>query len=561
MKSRIFALDAQGYFTRGGVRLFPVGVNYWPASCGVEMWRVWPTEEIQRDLDLMVSLGLNCVRFFLRWQDFEPRCGHHDDASFKKLAEFLGWCRERKILTQPSLVVGWMSGGIFWPEWKGERNLFTDSRLRRRAMALATQAARVCADFPETVLALDQGNEICCLPDGLEAPPAAVESWCADFNKAIHQGFPGTLIISGNDQNQIVSDTGWRFRAQPGCDLYSMHGYPHSGWHSLAFDGMGDPLGQSLLPLYVKCARAFGPVMLQEFGTIFTVGACCREYLSAMLPACWEAGANGFLWWSLRDFKARGHPYNKNAFENLLGLVGPDDAIKPVLRPFAKFAESLPQRELPVIDQGEIALYWPRHFYLRDDPLNPGNDPRPFSRRLAVAHFALTQLNYRVGLVRGDLPLEKISAHTIVIAGAALTADEVVALTHWVRAGGKLIWHGIDVTTWGADASVLIGATAADLRAPRAEEVSVFGTLWAFHEFPRRIFPEAVPQGARVVAADNRQRPVIFEHHLERGAAATCVAQIDDIFAAESDDRSTRARWMQWYVGMLALVGVVRASS
>ena len=561
MKTRIFELDAQGYFTEAGARIFPVGVNYWPASCGVEMWRVWPVKEIKSDLDLMISLGLNCVRFFLRWEDFEPQFGRYEMTAFDKLAQFLGWCHERKLLAQPSLIVGWMSGGIFWPPWKGDRNLFTDARMQRRARGLATEAARVCALFPETVLAIDQGNEICCLPDCLEAPPASIESWCGDFNRAIRRGFPEVLIISGNEQNQITSDSGWRFEAQPGCDVYSMHGYPNSGWHSLPFDGMGDPLGQSLLPLYVKCARSFGPVMLQEFGTIFTASPCCRDYLSAMLPACWEAGANGFLWWSLRDFEARCHPYNKNAFEGTLGLVGSDDGIKPVLRPFAEFITSLSTRELPVIDQGEVALYWPRHYYLRDDPLNPGNDPHALSRRLAVAHFTLCQLGYRVGIVRGDLPLDNATARTIVIAGAALTAEEIAALTEWVRRGGKLIWHGVDVTTWGQDATILIGAAAADMRAPRATGISAFGARWDIHEFPRRIFVESIPRGARVAAVDDHARPVIFEHGLESGAVAACVAQVDDTFAAESDDPAARAVWLRWYAGMLALVGVVHPSS
>lgn len=519
------------------------------------MWLDWPEREIKRDLDLMRKLGLNCVRFFLRWQDFEPRAGRYTAKSFRRFAQFLAWCEERDLLVQPSLMVGWMSGGIFWPDWKGERNLFSDALMRRHAMAFATKAARICARFPRIVLAIDQGNEICCLPDCMEAPPAAVESWCRDFNRAIRRGFPSVPIISGNEQNQIVSDTGWRFDAQPGCDLYSMHAYPNSAWHSLTFDGMTDPLGQSLLPFYVKCARAFGAVMAQEFGTIFTIGKCCDDYLRAILPACWEAGANGFLWWSLRDFAADGHPYNKNAFEGPLGLVGDDDRVKPVLRSFEAFARTLPDRPPPVIDQGDIALYWPRHYYLRGDPLNPGNDPRALSRRLVIAHFALSQLGHRVGIVRGDRPLEGISARTIVIAGAALTSEEVTALIPWVKSGGRLVWHGIDVTTWGEALNELVGASPADLCAPRALGVRAFGTTWDFRDFPRHIFLNVIPADARVVARDRSLRPVVLEHALGRGAVIACLAQPDDTFAAQSDDRAVRARWLRWYNGMLALAG------
>jgi hypothetical protein len=32
------ALDEKGYFPPDGRRFVPVGVSYWPASRGVEMW-------------------------------------------------------------------------------------------------------------------------------------------------------------------------------------------------------------------------------------------------------------------------------------------------------------------------------------------------------------------------------------------------------------------------------------------------------------------------------------------------------------------------------------------
>lgn len=550
-----FSLDANGYFTRSNDQIIPIGVNYWPASCGVEMWQNWPEAEIQRDLGTIATLGLNSIRFFLRWQDFEPQPGRYNARNFRRLADLLRWCRAHKLLAQPTLIVGWMSGGIFWPTWKEGRNLFVDPLMRKRAMAFATRASRVCARFSDIVLAIDQGNEICCLPDCLAAPPSAVIDWCRDFSAAIRRGFPTAIVISGNEQNQIVSETGWRLGHQPGCDLYSMHAYPNSAWHSLTFDGMADPLGQSLLPFYVKCARAFGAVLAQELGTIFTIGECCDAYLRAVLPACWAAGANGFLWWSLRDFEADGHPYNKNAFEGPLGLVDQAGKVKSVLRFFTEFTTSLAQRPIPQVDQGDVALYWPKHYYLRDDSLNPGNDPRSLSRRLVIANFTLTELGYRVGIVRGDRPLEGVSAHTIVVAGAALTSEEVTALTAWVKAGGRLIWHGIEVTTWGEAVNELVGAAPADLCAPRALGVKAFGRRWDFRDFPHRTFLQVVPAGARVAGRDNQRRPLLLNHPLGRGSVAACLAQPDDAFAAESDDRSVRSRWLCWYEGMLSLVG------
>ena len=82
---------------------------------------------------------------------------------FDRLAQFLGWCAERGLYAQPSLFVGWMSGGTFWPEWKAGRNLFADPFMVERSAAFARRAAEVIAPFDGHLLGIDQGNEICCL--------------------------------------------------------------------------------------------------------------------------------------------------------------------------------------------------------------------------------------------------------------------------------------------------------------------------------------------------------------------------------------------------------------
>ena len=52
----IFSLSPAGYFLRDGKRLVPVGANYWPGSCGVELWPAWPEHELQHDLDTLAKL-------------------------------------------------------------------------------------------------------------------------------------------------------------------------------------------------------------------------------------------------------------------------------------------------------------------------------------------------------------------------------------------------------------------------------------------------------------------------------------------------------------------------
>lgn len=544
-------LDTEGYLSRDGKRFIPVGVNYWPASCGVEMWRRWPQEEIQHDLDVVVALGLNSVRFFLRWQDFEPEPGAYDGVALARLEEFLSWCRARGLYAQPSLFVGWMSGGTFWPRWKGARNAFAEPYMVERALSYARRIAEVVAPYDDCLLGIDQGNELCCLSDSREAPPDAVIAWCRRVNEAIRDAYPNCVIISGNEQNQIVSDTGWRLGDQPGTDLYSMHAYPVPAWHSVPFDGMTDPLCQSLLPLYTKIARAFGPVMVQEFGTIATFGHRQQDtYLRAMLPAAWEAGANGFLWWCLRDIHARVHPYVKNNFESTLGLVDAEDHVKPGLAYYVEFARSLSERPTPE-RRGDVGLYMPKHYYPRDNPENPGNDPRQLSRWLVMANYLLQRLGHRVEIVRGDQPIAT-QARTIVVPGGLLGADEADALDAWVGGGGHLVWHGPDPVNWGWAYVRLLGARPVDYRAARPVKVALAGDVWEVGTYPRSARIELEPDGAEVLARDDTGLPAVLRHPVGRGRVTYATAVVEESAAAVAGDRRLRDRWQRWYAAVLS---------
>jgi hypothetical protein len=428
-----------------------------------------------------------------------------------------------------------------------------------RSTTFARQTTEIITPFHNHLLSIDQGNEICCLSDSSTAPPQAVIDWCQQVNEAIRSVYPACLIISGNEQNQVINDTGWRFNQQPGTDLYSMHGYPVPAWHSIGFDGMTDPLCQSLLAFYTQVARAFGPVMVQEFGTIVTFGAKHQDaYLRAILPACWEAGANGFLWWCLRDIRADVHPYLKHRFESTLGLVDDRDVVKPGLEYYVEFAHSLAKRPSPTPSDGlaaagdkPIGIYWPKHFYPRDNPQNPGNEPRQLSRWLVMANYCLRQLGYGTRIVRGDQPLDP-GLETLVIPGAMLDALEVQALEAWVQGGGTLIWHGPDPVNWGHEYVRLLGARPVDYRACRPARVDAFGETWTMGRYPRDMRVELVVDGAAVLGRDQDSLPMLLRHTAGEGQVVYALPVVEASAAEAAGDRQARNRWLRWYRGVLA---------
>jgi hypothetical protein len=548
-------LDAQGYFFRNGRRVIPVGVNYWPGSCGVEVWQQWPEAELQHDLDLIRDLGLNSLRFFLRWPDFEPTLGHYDETMFARLTQFLGWCAERDLLVQPTLFVGFMSGGYFWPADKGGRNLYADPDLRLHCQAYARKAAAVIAPYHAHVLGIDLGNELGCTPDHWSAPPAAVIEWCGDMSAAIRSAYPESLVVSGLDGGQVHADGGWRLGNQPGTDFYSMHTYPVPSWNAIAFDGMTDPLCQSILPLYTQIGRAFGPTMVQEFGTILTAGTRQPDaYLRAMLPACWQAGANGFLWWCLRDIPAAVYPYTRCGMESRLGLVDAQDRVKAGLAYYLEFCHSLADAPLPVADPQAIGLYWPRYFYAKDVPANPGNQPGAVAKHLLVANYLLRQAGYTTRIVRGDEPLPSDCA-TLVIPGAHLDTGETDALESWVRAGGHALWHGPRWHEWGPGYARVLGASPVDLRAPKPIELSLFEHTWRLAHYPDNVRAEVLVETAEVLAHDADGLPMVLRNRLGAGAVLSALPVVEETIASLATDRAARDEWAAWYAGMLAVLG------
>jgi hypothetical protein len=63
------ALSESGFFLRNGSHFYPIGVNYWPASTGCNLWNAdtFPSAEIQHDLDVLAASPFNSMRIFLEW--------------------------------------------------------------------------------------------------------------------------------------------------------------------------------------------------------------------------------------------------------------------------------------------------------------------------------------------------------------------------------------------------------------------------------------------------------------------------------------------------------------
>ena len=51
---------------------FRLGINYWPSGTAMRWWKRFDADEVRRDFARIREAGLDSVRVFLLWEDFQP---------------------------------------------------------------------------------------------------------------------------------------------------------------------------------------------------------------------------------------------------------------------------------------------------------------------------------------------------------------------------------------------------------------------------------------------------------------------------------------------------------
>ncbi|MEA2663980.1 MAG: hypothetical protein QOI11_924, partial [Candidatus Eremiobacteraeota bacterium] len=100
---------------------FSLGVNYWPRRSALAMWRRFDAGEIGEDFARIAALGLDTVRFFLRWDEFQPRPDALDPALLERLETVLALAEGAGLATVPALFCGHMCGVNWLPDWALDR--------------------------------------------------------------------------------------------------------------------------------------------------------------------------------------------------------------------------------------------------------------------------------------------------------------------------------------------------------------------------------------------------------------------------------------------------------
>ncbi len=383
---------------------FSLGVNYWPRRSAMAWWRRFDPGEVREDFARIAGLGLDAVRFFLRWDDFQPRPGALEPLMLERLETVVALAAEAGLRTMPTLFCGHMSGVNWLPPWSldpgtphgrfrtiaggaespyGIGDMYAGPLLDAQLVFARAVGERLRAH--PAVIAWDLGNEFSNLRE--PATPSAAAEWSRRLTAALRDSseLPVTAGTHGED---LTRDRNLRLASL--CAPFpfaTMHGYSvYSGFAR----GRLDPEVVPFLAL-LAAAFSFEPVLFSEFGnptcppgkrspyervalpdeppnpTIspddpeLAAYACLSEdeiaaYCTQVLERLHADGRLGAYWWCWADYadELRGEPpFDRAPHELSFGIVRSDGSEKPVAAALAAFARQqrrvLPANDMPLI--------------------------------------------------------------------------------------------------------------------------------------------------------------------------------------------------------------------
>lgn len=502
---------------------FILGCNYWASHAGTRMWRDWDEEIVRRDFAKLKSQGMEVLRVFPLWTDFQPvkvlyeaqmRVREYrmtddrlpDNAFFLdpvQLRHFHSLCQmaeEQDLKLIVGLVTGWMSGRLFVPPALDGTNLFTDFRaLWLAQLYVHGLVSELCGEA--AVLAWDLGNECNCMGEAVREEAA---HWTAMITDAIRACDPSRPILSG--MHSLTCQGPWSIADQGMWnDILTTHPYPCFVPHaSLERNDSLRALLHATAETVLYANISGKPCLVEELGLLGPMRAnedITAGFLRVNLFSCWAHGAAGLLWWCAFD---QSHldfpPYSWNMCERELGMFLADGQPRPLAREFRYFCEKTAFLSLPPYESNAVCI-------LTREQDNWG---------VAYAAFILAkQAGLTLAFAYCDQPLPKASAYLLPSVTGNCVMEAVVyhRLMEHIREGAVLL-----ITNNRApltEFTALTGLTVED-----GDEFQHNDSMdWDGHHlvfnYPKKLYIHSLE--ADILAKDSHGIPVFTRHRYGKG--------------------------------------------
>ncbi|MFF1379789.1 beta-galactosidase trimerization domain-containing protein [Streptomyces sp. NPDC058308] len=542
---------ADGALHRAGRPFVGVGVNYHPSPTGCDYWREWDGARIDDDFRRMAAAGLNTVRIFVFWGDFEPKEGAYDPVMTDRLRELAGTAGRHGLSCLPSLLTIWMNGQRFDPSWREGRDLWRDADMRERQRAFVHHIATELRDAPN-ILAYDLGDEVIHVDPTSSAALGAeeVRAWWGTLAGAIRAADPDALVLQANEASAVLGGHAFRPEHALPLDMVGLHGFPV--WTPFHIESVAARKATAFLPYLVRRGSAHRPVFVDEMGSYGCDESTAAQYLRAAAHSAFAAGAVGTAVWCWQDFTTERKPYALRPNERHVGLLGADGREKPALAEYRTFARRV---------TGELAGFRPLPapvgvFVPEAEPQNEAGYLTPSGSDAPAAfyaHLLLQQAHLPYEFTSRDADLER---YALVICPSArqLSLPDRHRLAQYVTSGGALLYSTGSLLDAAGDEE-LFGVRVRDFI--RADDTHAHFT-WAGVRFPLRWEPGPIPvidtAGAETLAAFADGSPALTRHRLGEGTAYYLNAPLEAQLNAPY--RLEEASWHRLYEAVAEDAGI-----
>ncbi|WP_246302629.1 glycoside hydrolase 5 family protein [Paenibacillus plantarum] len=356
---------------------FFVGCNYWASHAGTAMWSDWNPEQVDLDLLRLSDAGIEVIRVFPLWPDFQPienmysgegqhfgyRFGEErlpdteagkagmSEEMMARFQAFTDIAKKYDIKLIVGLVTGWMSGRLFVPPALRGKAILTDPDAIRWQVRFVQYFVKQMK-HNDSIIAWDLGNE--CNVMGKVASQEEAYVWTASIANAIKAKDVTRPLISG--MHSLHPKGNWTMQDQGELtDILTTHPYPF--WTPyMDFDPLTSmrPTIHATMESLLYAQIGEKPCFAEEMGTMGPM-VCGEEVAAAFartsMLSQWAHGLPGLLWWCANDQTKLNHaPYDWVACEGELGLMTEEGRVKPALHEMGrlkKVIQAMPFENLP----------------------------------------------------------------------------------------------------------------------------------------------------------------------------------------------------------------------
>ena len=350
---------------------FTTGCNYWASHAGTFMWSDWKPKIVEADLKQLSESGLQVLRVFPLWSDFQPltnlktlkgvpveyRMGESplpdteagqagvSEEMMQRFKFFADTADKYNLKLVVGLLTGWMSGRLFVPQAFENLNALTTPSVIIWETRFVKYFVKYFKNHP-AILAWNLGNECNCMGKTNSRDEAWI--WASQITNAIKVVDNSRPVVSGMHAMKLTATNGnWTIQDLAEItDVLTTHPYPaftpycnqdpineiRNGLHATAESCMYADVGNR--PCIVEEIGTLGPMICSE--------QVAADYMRTVMFSSWAHDLRSILWWCAYDQDHLVHaPYDWYTNERFLGLFRNNREPKPVLLEFEKFRKFL----------------------------------------------------------------------------------------------------------------------------------------------------------------------------------------------------------------------------